>query len=200
VQLRDVRKLIQNKPFMLFLFLIMFITMTHRASDSFIGLYITQLGGNEGLVGIGWFVGVASEALVFAFAGRWFRTYHTLVFVIFAGIVYSLRWFLYAAADDPMYIIMLQLLHGITFGVFYLAALDYVTRLIPKLLQSTGHLMFYAVFFGISGITGSLLGGALIDSYGGGVLYAVLGFSAAAGVLFLSIYHTMTSRKQVRQF
>src|SRR5699024_9050738 len=46
VQLRDVRKLIQNKPFMLFLFLIMFITMTHRASDSFIGLYITQLGGN----------------------------------------------------------------------------------------------------------------------------------------------------------
>ncbi|MFD1360873.1 MFS transporter [Lentibacillus salinarum] len=199
VQLSDIQRLIRNKPFMLFLLFMMFITMTHRASDSFIGLYIAQLGGNEGLVGVAWFVGVASEALVFALAGRWYRKYHTLIFVIFAGIVYSLRWFLYAAADDPMYIIALQFLHGITFGVFYLAALDYVTRLIPSLLQSTGHLMFYAVFFGISGIIGSLLGGALIDSYGGGALYAVLGCSAAAGALFLTVYHTLTTRRQVRQ-
>lgn len=91
VQLKDVNKLIRNKPFLLFLFFIMFITMTHRTSDSFIGLYIKQLGGNEGLVGIAWFVGVASEALIFAFAGRWFRNYHTLIFVIFAGIVYRDR-------------------------------------------------------------------------------------------------------------
>ncbi|ALX49075.1 MFS transporter [Lentibacillus amyloliquefaciens] len=198
VQLGDIKKLLGNKPFLLFLFFIMFITMTHRTSDSFIGLYIKQLGGNEGLVGVAWFIGVASEALVFALAGRWFRNYHTLIFIIFAGIVYSVRWFLYAAASDPLHIISLQFLHGITFGVFYLAALDYVTRLIPRLLQSTGHLMFYAVFFGISGIIGSLLGGALIDSYGGGTLYAVLGFSSAIGTLFLTIYHTMKTRRQIR--
>ncbi|SFB14465.1 MFS transporter, PPP family, 3-phenylpropionic acid transporter [Lentibacillus halodurans] len=199
VQFRDIKMLIQNKPLMLFLFFIMFITMTHRASDSFIGLYITQLGGSEGMVGVAWFVGVASEALVFALAGRWFRKYHTLMFVIIAGILYSVRWFVYAAVNEPIYIIILQFLHGITFGVFYLAALEYVTRLIPKLLQSTGHLMFYAIFFGISGIAGSLIGGALIDSYGGGTLYAVLGYSAAAGAIFLITYHALTSKNRVRE-
>ncbi len=101
VHLKDISALIKNKPFILFLFFIMFITISHRASDSFIGLYLEQLGGNESLVGIAWFVGVISEAAVFALASRWFRKYHTLIFVIFAGVMYTVRWFLYAAANDP---------------------------------------------------------------------------------------------------
>lgn len=198
IQLSDVKKLVKNKPFILFLGMIMFLTITHRANDSFIGLYISNLGGSEFLVGLAWFVGVASEAVVFATAGYWFRKYHTLVFIIFAGAVYSLRWFLYASFDDPVYIISLQFLHGITFGVFYLAAFEYITRLIPNLLQSTGHLLFYSVFFGISGIIGSLTGGALIDSYGSGTLYFLLGFCALAGTILLTIYHVMPNRKKAR--
>lgn len=198
IQLSDIKRLLSNKPFLIFLFMIMFLTISHRANDSFIGLYIVQLGGSEGLVGLAWFVGVASEALVFALAGRWFRKFHTLIFIIIAGAIYSLRWFIYAAVDDPMIIIALQVLHGVTFGIFYLSALEYVTRLIPRLLQSTGHLMFYAVFFGISGIVGSLVGGALIDSYGGDTLYAVMGFCALTGTIFLTVYHVLPFGKKAR--
>src|SRR5699024_362331 len=198
VQFRDIKKLIQNKPYILFLFFIMFITTSHRASDSFIGLYITQLGGNEGLVGVAWIVGVASEDLVFDFAGEWLIRCRRLIFVIFAGDVYTICWFIYAAVDDAIYIILFHILHGITFGVFYLAALEYVTRMIPKLLQSTGHLMFYSVFFGFSGIIGSLIGGALIDSYGGGALYAVMGGFSLTGTLLLLAYHALPIKKTSR--
>ncbi|MFC4559437.1 MFS transporter [Virgibacillus kekensis] len=198
IQLSDVKRLARNKPFIIFLLMIMFLTISHRANDSFIGLYIAQLGGSEGLVGLAWFLGVASEAAVFAFAGRWFRKYHTFVFIIFAGAVYSLRWFLYAAVDDPMLIVALQVLHGLTFGVFYLAAFEYVTRLIPEILQSTGHLVFFAVFFGISGIIGSLGGGALIDSYGGGTLYFLMGCCALIGTLALIAYHLLPYGKKAR--
>ncbi|WP_174615823.1 MFS transporter [Virgibacillus ihumii] len=198
IQFSDIKQLLQNKPFLIFLFMIMFLTISHRANDSFIGLYIVQLGGSEGLVGLAWFVGVVSEALVFALAGRWFRKFHTLIFIIIAGALYSLRWFIYAAVEDPMVIIALQVLHGVTFGVFYLAALEYVTRLIPRLLQSTGHLMFYAVFFGISGIIGSLTGGALIDSFGGDILYMGMAFCALTGTIFLTLYHVLPFGKKVR--
>ena len=191
IQLKDVKQIITNKPFFIFLGIIMFITISHRANDSYIGLYIAQLGGSNSLIGIAWFVGVASEAVVFAFAGKWFKKYHTFIFIIFAGGLYSIRWFLYAAIDDPIYIIAFQFLHGITFGVFYLAAFNYVTRIIPKLLQSTGHLVFFAVFFGVSGIIGSLVGGALIDSYGGGTLYVVIGCFALIGMILLTIYHIL---------
>ncbi|MFD1038901.1 MFS transporter [Virgibacillus byunsanensis] len=196
IKLRDVSVLVKNKPFIIFLLFILFITISHRTNDSFMGLYITQLGGSERLVGLAWFVGVASEAAVFAFAGFWFRKFHSLVFIIIAGILYSIRWFIYSSVEDPMYIIALQGLHGLTFGVFYLAAFDYVTRLIPKLLQATGHLVFFATFFGISGIVGSLMGGALIDSFGGGVLYFVMGCFALLGTISMTIYHVLPYGKE----
>lgn len=189
VQLKDIGILIRNKPFIIFLLFIMFITISHRANDSFMGLYITQLGGSEGLVGLAWFIGVASEAAVFAFAGFWFRKYHAFIFIIIAGILYSIRWFAFAGVGDPMHIIFLQVLHGLTFGIFYLTAIDYVTRIIPKLLQSTGHLIFYSVFFGVSGIIGSLLGGFLIESFGGSTLYIVMGGFALFGTICLIIYY-----------
>jgi PPP family 3-phenylpropionic acid transporter len=197
VQLRDVKQLLQNRPFLIFLFLIMFVTLTHRTNDSFIGLYIAQLGGSEGLIGLAWFLGVASEALVFALAGVWFRKYHTLVFIIGAGLLYSIRWFLYAFVDGPIMVIVFQFMHGLTFGVFYLTAFDYITRLIPKSLQATGHLVFVTVFFGVSGIIGSLLGGALIDTYGGGTLYFVLGCTALLGSILITLYHVLPYGKEV---
>lgn len=197
IQLNDITILIKNKPFLYFLALTLFITITHRANDSFMGIYITELGGGESLVGLAWFVGVLSEAVIFAFAGFWFKKYHTLIFMIVAGILYTVRWFLFANITDPMHIIYLQFLHGLTFAIFYTAAFEYVTRIIPKLLQSTGHLVFYSVFFGVSGIIGSLIGGAIIDFYSGSMLYVVLGFTSLFGTICLFVYHILPFGKTV---
>ncbi|RKQ34594.1 MFS transporter [Oceanobacillus halophilus] len=196
VRLKDVEMIIKNKPFLIFLALVVFITTSHRMNDSYMGLYITELGGTEGLVGLAWFMGVIAEAAIFAFARFWFKKFHTLVFIIAAGILFSLRWFLYAAIDDPIYIIALQFLHGLTFGVFYTAAFEYVTRLIPKILQATGHLVFFAVFFGLSGIIGSLTGGVIMDNFGGESLYLLMGSLAAIGTILLTIYHILPYGKQ----
>src|SRR5699024_10974048 len=122
LQFSDIKELLTTKPYFIFLILMLFITVTHRASDSFIGLYIAQRGGTETLVGVGGFVGVMSEAVIFATAGWWFRKYRPLVFVILAGAIYAIRWFLYAAADQSYQVIILQVFHGLSFGIFYTAA------------------------------------------------------------------------------
>src|SRR5699024_4694088 len=44
ISFRDLKLLIANKPFVYFLLIMMFITITHRANDSFIGLFIKELG------------------------------------------------------------------------------------------------------------------------------------------------------------
>src|SRR5699024_2533118 len=62
VQFKDLRLLLKNKAFILFLIAMMFMTITHRANDSYIGIYINELGGTEALVGVAWFVGLISEA------------------------------------------------------------------------------------------------------------------------------------------
>lgn len=196
VQLNDIKKLMTNKSFIFFLIFMMFISIGHRANDSFMGIYITELGGNEGLVGLAWFIGVISEAFVFAFAGFWFRKFHPISFIVFATVLYSLRWFIYGTATSPMLIISLQALHGLTFGIFYLAAFDYVTRIIPKLLQSTGHLIFYSVLFGVSGIIGSMGGGFLMEHFSGQSLYITMGFLALIGAVCFSGFHFGIHRKR----
>lgn len=197
VQLKDLGNIIKSKPFLLFLGTMLFITVTHRMNDYYMALYIHELGGAENLIGLAWFAGVISEALVFAFAGFWFRRFHSLIFIIIAAIIYTIRWFLYASATDPMLIIALQFLHGITFGVFYTAAFDYVTRLIPSYLHSTGHLVFFAFYFGMSGIIGSLAGGSLIDFLGGSMMYSFMGILSGIGFVLFVIYHIIYYRKGI---
>lgn len=195
VQLKDIKQIITNKPLIIFLTLILFLTISHRANDSFLGIYIIELGGSESLVGIAWFVGVVTEAIVFATAIKWFKKYKTMVFIILSGVIYSIRWVLYSFVTDPLLIVGLQFMHGISYGIFYVAAFEYVTRLIPKLLQSTGHLVFYAIFFGVSGIIGSLLGGLAIDHFGGNMLYLFMGALSFIGVILLTIYHFLPKPK-----
>ncbi|MHA6252565.1 MFS transporter [Oceanobacillus sp. CAU 1775] len=196
IQLTDVKKLIMNKPLVIFLVLMSFLTISHRANDSFLGIFIVELGGSESLVGIAWFVGLVAEAIVFATAVKWFQKFRMLTFVILAGVIYSVRWVLYAFVTDPLLIVGLQFMHGLSFGVFYVASFAYITRLIPKLLQSTGHLFFYSIFFGVSGIIGSLFGGQIIDIYNGSMLYLVMAALSVIGVILLSIYHFVFKPEQ----
>lgn len=187
VSLADVKLLLQNKAYVLFLVIVLIIGISHRANDSYIGLYITELGGSENLVGLAWFIGVISEASVFALAPLWFRKYHPISFILLASVLYSLRWLFYGTLEHASILIGFQVLHGLTFGIFYVTTFAYVTSIIPKHLQATGHLIFYSVLFGITGIVGSLTGGVIIDHYGGTTLYYGMGILAALGVMLLII-------------
>ena len=192
---RDVISLLKQAPYTLFLLSMVFITITHRANDSFIGLYIADLGGSESLVGIAWFIGLISEATIFALAVFWFRKFNPIFFLIIASLLYALRWLLFGISDSPYTIIALQLLHGLTFGVFYVASFEFVSKLVPGKLIATGHLIFYSVFFGVSGIIGSLVGGKVIDLYSIITLYKMMTLLAMVGIALFIAYYVWLQRK-----
>lgn len=177
-----------------FLSIILFISIGHRTNDNFISIYMLELGAGESLIGWSWFVAVASETLAFATSFYWLRRFDELTFLLIASIIYTLRWFLFAAADTPVEIIMLQTLHGLTFGIFYVVSFQFMEKLVPKELLSTGHLLFVSVFFGLSGIIGSLFGGWVIDLAGGSVLYRYLGYFGVIGCLLLAVYSYLYRR------
>lgn len=194
VQISDATGLLKNKKFIIFLLIVIVLMLAHSANDNFLGLYIVGLGGSERWVGFAWFIAVMSEATVYATARYWFRKYHSLIFVISAGILYSIRWFLYAYISSPILVIAFQMLHGLSFGIFYVAAFDYITRLIPRLMHSTGHLVFFAAL-GIAGIFGSLLGGNIFHAFGGTRLYFVMGCIAVFGTICMFFYHFIFMKK-----
>ena len=204
VNIREALNLFRNKKLISFLVVMMFITVTHRSSDSFLGIYIIERGGKEAFIGWAWFIGVISEALIFATSTLWFRRFHALTFIIVAAFLYSFRWFLMAIIVDPIFVLPLQLMHGLTFGIFYLSAFHYVTKIVPEQLQSTGHLLFYSFFFGLSGIIGASIGGQIIEQLSASYLYLILSIISLLGVFFISgykfIYYHSRKNRMIKGF
>ncbi|MBU8907447.1 MFS transporter [Desertibacillus haloalkaliphilus] len=194
VTLLSAVKLGIHPKLLLFLLIILFVSITHRTNDSFLGIYIVELGGSESLIGLAWFIGVTSEALVLATSAYWFRRFHPLTFILVAGLIYSSRWFLMGMIHDPTFTLVLQVLHGVSFGVFYICAFQFVSKLIPDHLQATGHILFITTFFGLSGIIGSLGGGWVIEEMGVTTLYLILAGFALVGSIGILIYKVVSTR------
>ncbi|GAE24444.1 permeases of the major facilitator superfamily [Halalkalibacter wakoensis JCM 9140] len=193
VTIIDALKLSKNGSLLLFLLLVLFISVSHRANDIYLGLYVVELGGPEAMIGWAWFVGVTAEALVFATTAYWYRKWSPLTFVIIAGGFYAIRWILMAFVENPWLFLPIQLTHGLTFAVFYIAAFQIINKLIPEHLQATGHVLFITVIFGLAGIIGSLFGGILIEVTSISTLYMVIAGSALIGTIGLIIFQ----RKQI---
>lgn len=183
VQLINAVKLLKERRLVIFLLVALSISITHRINDSFIGLYIIELGGNESVIGMAWFIGVVTEAVVFALSVYWLRGLHPLTYISIAALIYAVRWFLMSLVPDPAFVLVLQVTHGFTFGIFYLTAFQFVSKLVPEELQSTGHLLFIAVFFGLSGVIGSAAGGVVIDAFDVRTLYSVMFGLALIGLI-----------------
>jgi PPP family 3-phenylpropionic acid transporter len=198
INVKEAVKIVSQPRFMWFLLIIMLVAIAHRANDIFIGLYVTELGGTESQIGFAWFMGVAAEAAVFMFSVYWMRLFKKdITFVITAAALYGLRWMLYTIATEPIHLILLQPLHGVTFGVFYLCTFQLVTKIMPEEFLATGQMVFISAFFGLSGTIGSLGGGWIIDWTGGAAaLYQVMGWLSFAGCLGLIVYHQLIEKKK----
>lgn len=180
---QDFIGLLCNRKLFLFLAVIVFAALAHRCNDSFVGLYLKQLGADEAAVGWSFFIGVMTEVVVFALSPLWFRHYHELTFIAIAAVLFTLRFTIVALIQDPYLFLLAQPLHGLSFGVFFPAAFQYVTKIVNPEVQSTGHILLGMVVFGVSGIIGNLLGGLVMESYGGDTLYFVLGASSFISLL-----------------
>ncbi|NJP37225.1 MFS transporter [Alkalicoccus luteus] len=181
--LKDAFKLLGRKKLLLFLAFVLSISLTHRMNDTFIGLYMVELGGNEALIGWAWFIGVSAEAAMFAGSVYWMRRFQPLTLISIAAAVYAVRWMLLASAQDPYMVLLIQPTHGIAFAMLYLTAIQYVGKLAPKELMSTAHLLLISVFFGVSGVIGSSFGGAVIEAADVRFLYVLMAVMASAGFI-----------------
>ena len=132
----------------------------------FFGLLVRDRGLPSAVTGLGMGAGVAAEVAFLLWFPRLegrFRL-RTLLAVAFAGS--ALRWVLLSSAEGAVAVIALQLLHGLTFGLFWGSAVAALGRLVPPRLRSTGQAIFSAVVFGGGNAVGYQLSGFAYDHYG----------------------------------
>lgn len=115
VTLDSLKHFLSNKETLLFLLLVFVSSVPARMNDTFLGVYIIDLGGGSALVGQSFFLAAISEILVFALSFWWLRKGKELIIIAFAGAFYFLRFFISAWITDPQLLTYLQVLQLLTF-------------------------------------------------------------------------------------
>jgi len=151
----------------------------------FFGVFVRDLHLPADVTGIGMGVGVAAEILVLLAFPRLERRVPLPALFAVAFLGSAVRWALLAAATTPLAVASLQAVHGLTFGLFWGAAMKALADLVPPGLRATGQAAFTAIVFGGGNAAGYALAGIGYDRLGGaGPLFA---FAAAAELVPLAL-------------
>jgi PPP family 3-phenylpropionic acid transporter len=149
------------------------------------GVLVRDRGLPSSITGMGMAMGVAGEVgalLVFPWLVR--RTsLRSLFAAVFAAT--ALRWALLGRAQGAAELVLLQLLHALTFGLWWGCAIEGMSRAVPARLRATGQALFSAVVFGVGNAAGYALAGAGYDRLGG--VAPLFGWAAAAEVVVLAL-------------
>lgn len=197
VTFRSLKHFFSNKETLLFLLLVFICSVPARMNDTFLGVYIRELGGSAELLGQAWFLAAGSEIVVFAFSYWWLRKGKELIIISFAAAFYFIRFFISAWITDPHLLAYLQVMQLLTFPIFYSAAIQYLYRIVPVEWRATGQTVLALLFFGVSGIFASYIGGAIYETFGAQTLYLSISVVSFFGVIFGLILYWIYGRKAV---
>lgn len=195
VTLSSLKHFLSSRETLLFLILVFISSIPARMNDTYLGVYIKELGGKASLVGQAWFLAAGSEIVVFALSFWWLRKGSELMLIAFSGFFYFIRFFASAWIEDPPLLAYLQLLQLLTFPVFYSAAIQYLYRIVPVEWRATGQTVLALLFFGVSGIIASFAGGALYEAFGGRTLFLTISGMSLAGTLFGIVLYRIYGRR-----
>lgn len=158
-----------------------------------LALHVAALGLPTWVVGAAAAVGVAAEIGVMVLYPRTLQRISERTVLGFAFAASALRWLGMGFADGAAAIVALSVLHGFTFGAFYIAAISLLARTIPVERRARGQGLFGAITFGAGGLVGYAVSGVAFDALGGPRLFQVAsGVEVVAAVVALTIPVTRT--------
>lgn len=161
---RYFRKVIGNRS-LLFLLLCVFLVSTCATTIwYYYSIYMEEIGASSKLVGAGLsFQGLCELPLFYFSAAIILRLglKTTLVITILAT---ALRLLLYHVIKDPVAAIPIELLHGLSWSLFWVACVESVNKLVDPKWMVTGQSLLYVAYFGLGMIAGNYLTGYLHDN------------------------------------
>ncbi|MBW8348537.1 MFS transporter [Bacillus sp. IITD106] len=191
------KALLGNKYFLVFVLLGVLISVPNSINQTFLSLYINQLGGSVVLVGWSAFLTAIFEVPVFLLFDRYLKRHTPTMFgcLVLISLLFVIRWYLMSIATGPMQVVFFQMLHCITFGGYYYIGTTLTAKLVPVELRASGQAIYALTWGGISGIIAGIFGGWMFQELGPNTMYLVstlisLGGVIGFGVLWLRISKT----------
>ncbi len=152
---------------------------SHAAYYTFASIAWQQAGfGGLTIAGL-WVLGVLAEIVLFALSPRF--TLPSSVLVVIAALCAVARWVITAQAPPIEVLAVVQLAHGLTFGLTMVGTMGLLAHHVPGHVMARGQ-GYLAACTGVVSSCASIASGALYARYGEGVYY-MMAAMAATGAL-----------------
>jgi MFS transporter, PPP family, 3-phenylpropionic acid transporter len=173
--------LLRDPGFLAIIFAAALIQGSHAAYYTFASI-TWQGAGLGGLTIAGlWVLGVLAEIVVFALSPRF--TFSPAVLVVIGGLAGVVRWLITAQEPSVAVLAVVQLAHGLTYGITQVGTMGLLVRHVPVQVMARGQ-GYYAACSGIVTSSASILSGAVYARHGQGVYY-VMAAMALSGALVM---------------
>jgi len=107
---------------------------------------------------------------------------------------FGVRFILYSSITNPWHSLPIEILNGITFGIFYSTMTSYAHIISPPGFESTMQGIVGAAFEGLGVAIGSFVGGAVYKTYGGVFMFRAFGLFAIILCLSHAVVHVVLLR------
>lgn len=158
----------------------------HGAFYVFYSIHLAGHGYSKTEVGALWSLGVVAEIVVFMWMARLARQFslRTILLASFAAAV--LRFLMMGwGVESVAVMILVQLLHGLTFGAYHASAIAAVNLWFPGRAQGRGQALYSSLSFGAGGLLGALISGSTWDDWGAGWTFTLGSVFALAGFVLV---------------
>jgi predicted MFS family arabinose efflux permease len=120
------------------------------------------------------------------FANRLLKRFSPRPLLIVVLLFVAARLLLYSIAQVGWQVLSIQLLHGFTFPLVWVAGVAYADRVAPAGMSASAQGLFGTVLMGLGAALGSFLGGMLIQTFSPSEMYRFFGLGLLLAALLFA--------------
>ncbi|MEX2232180.1 MAG: MFS transporter [Cyclobacteriaceae bacterium] len=161
---KNIRNVFANKVFMLLLLAVFLVSVGATTIWNFYSIYMKENGASASLVGFGISFQGLCELPFFYFSARIIARLGIKTTLLVTFFATALRLFLYSVVSDPKGAVFIEVLHGVSWSLFWVVCVESTNSLVQENWRATGQSLLYAAYFGIGAIVGNFWTGYLYDA------------------------------------
>jgi MFS transporter, PPP family, 3-phenylpropionic acid transporter len=187
------KRLLRDASFLAIIVSAALIQSSHTAYYTFASINWQAHGLGGFTIAALWALGVFAEIIVFAVSPRF--SLHPSLLVVIAGLSAVARWSITAQEPPVAVLAIVQLGHGLTFGLTQVGLMNLLVHHVPSHQMARGQ-GYYAATSGLLSSTTSIVSGAIYARYGEGLYYVMAAMAGTGALLMWSARHRLIAHPQ----
>jgi PPP family 3-phenylpropionic acid transporter len=188
-------KVLLKKRVIVFLLCAFLMLFSHGTYYGFYSIHLEKMGYGNTFIGFAWALATLSEILIMLNSDRIFKRFSMENVLIFSFLAAAIRWIALFFATSPPALLLLQLLHAVTYGTFHVASILYIDSLTPAETKTLGQAVNNTITYGLGLMVGFFFNGYFFERLGLFKLFLISGAIAFSAGLVFNTFHLMDTRR-----